>query len=40
MMEQSLYAVFIERQYMPAKVRAFLDYAIDYLGADEPYWER
>jgi len=40
MFEQSIYAVFLERQYMPAKVRAFLDYAIEYLGGDEPYWER
>jgi len=40
MSEQSIYAVFLERQYMPAKVRAFLDYAIEYFGADEPYWER
>jgi len=40
MPEQSIYAVFLERQFMPAKVRAFLDYAIDYLGGDEPYWER
>jgi len=40
MLEQSIYAVFLERQYMPAKVRAFLDFAIEYLGDDEPYWER
>jgi DNA-binding transcriptional LysR family regulator len=40
MQQLSLYAVFIERQYMPAKVRAFLDYVIESLGGDEPYWER
>ena len=40
MYEQSIYAVFLERQYMPAKVRAFLDYAIEYLGGDKPYWDR
>jgi len=40
MNEQSIYAVFLERQYMPAKVRVFLDYAIEYLGGDKPYWDR
>jgi len=40
MLELSIYAVFLERQYMPAKVRAFLDFAIEYLGGDEPYWDR
>jgi DNA-binding transcriptional LysR family regulator len=40
MLEQSIYAVFLERQYMPAKVRAFIDFAIEYLGSDDPYWER
>ncbi|MCL6415273.1 LysR family transcriptional regulator [Aestuariirhabdus sp. Z084] len=33
-------AVFLERQYMPAKVRAFLDFALDYFGGDTPYWDR
>ena len=40
MLELSIYAVFLERKYMPAKVRAFLDYAVEYLGGDEPYWDR
>ncbi len=35
----SLYAVFPERQYLPAKVRAFLDFAIEYIGGDRPYWD-
>ena len=33
------YAVFPERQYLPAKVRAFLDFAIEYFGGDDPYWD-
>lgn len=37
---QVINAVLIERQYMPAKVRAFLDFSIDYFGGDIPYWDR
>ena len=33
------YAVFPERQYLPAKVRVFLDFAIEYFGGDLPYWD-
>jgi DNA-binding transcriptional LysR family regulator len=33
------YAVFPERQYLPAKVRVFLDFAIEYFGGDHPYWD-
>lgn len=33
-------AVLIERQFMPAKVRVFLDFAIEYFGSDHPYWDR
>ena len=33
------YAVFPERQYLPAKVRAFLDFAVEYFGGDQPYWD-
>lgn len=40
MPEQAIYAVFPDRQYMPAKVRVFIDFVIEYLGADIPYWER
>ncbi len=36
----TIYALFLERQYMPAKVRVFLDFVIEYLGGDEPYWDR
>jgi len=35
----TFYAVFPERQYLPAKVRAFLDFAIEYIGGDQPYWD-
>ena len=37
--DQTFYAVFPERQYLPAKVRAFLDFAIENFGGDEPYWD-
>ena len=37
--DHSFYAVFPERQYLPAKVRAFLDFAIEYFGGDQPYWD-
>ncbi len=36
----SIYALFAERQYMPAKVRAFLDFVVEHLGKDEPYWDQ
>ena len=35
----TFYAVFPERQYLPAKIRAFLDFAIEYFGGDKPYWD-
>ncbi len=35
--DYTLYAVFPEREYLPAKVRAFLDFAIEYIGGDQPY---
>ncbi len=37
--EFNIYAVFPERQYLPAKVRAFLDFAIESIGGDRPYWD-
>ncbi len=40
MPELAINAVLIERQYMPAKVRAFLDFAIEYFGSETPYWEQ
>ncbi len=35
----TIYAVFSERQYLPAKVRVFLDFAIEHFGGDRPYWD-
>ncbi|WP_444927681.1 LysR family transcriptional regulator [Microbulbifer sp. TRSA002] len=40
MSAKSIYAVFPERQFMPAKVRAFIDFAIEYFGGDTPYWDQ
>ncbi len=37
--DHTFYAVFPEREYLPAKVRAFLDFAIEYFGGDQPYWD-
>ncbi len=39
MPDHIFYAVFPERQYLPAKVRAFLDFAVEYFGGDQPYWD-
>ena len=39
MPDHTFYAVFPERQYLPAKVRVFLDFAIEYFGGDQPYWD-
>jgi DNA-binding transcriptional LysR family regulator len=35
----TFYAVFPEREYLPAKVRVFIDFAIEYFGGDQPYWD-
>ena len=37
--DHAFYAVFPEREYLPAKVRSFLEFAIEYFGGDEPYWD-
>ena len=39
MPEQALYAVFPERQHVPAKVRVFVDYFANYVGIKTPYWD-
>ena len=39
MPHKDIYALYIARQYLPEKVRAFLDFAIEYFGADKPYWD-
>ena len=40
MPSQTIHAVFPERRHVPAKVRAFLDFAVDRFGARQPYWDR
>lgn len=35
--DHTFFTVFLEREYMPAKVRAFLDFAIEYIGGNQPY---
>ncbi len=36
---KTMYAVYPERHYMPAKVRAFLEFASEKLGKDTPHWD-
>ncbi|WP_417455442.1 LysR family transcriptional regulator [Kiloniella sp.] len=36
---QIIYAVFPERRHLPAKVRVFIDYLVEKIGGDQPYWE-
>lgn len=35
-----LYAVFPERQYRPEKVNVFINFLIEKLGGDNPFWDR
>ena len=35
-----LYAVFPEKQYLPEKVRVFIQFIIQNLGGEHPYWDR
>lgn len=35
-LDQPIYAVFVHRNYMPAKVRAFIDYIVEALGERPP----
>lgn len=35
----AVYAVFPERKHMPVKVRTFIDFISERLGADNPYWD-
>jgi len=39
MPSQTFYAVFPERRHLPAKVRVFVDFAVERIGADNPYWD-
>ncbi len=40
MPHKTLYAVFPEKQYLPAKVRVFIDFMLEHLGGDVPHWDR
>jgi DNA-binding transcriptional LysR family regulator len=37
--ELSLYAVYLSRRQLSAKVRVFIDYLIESVGGEAPYWE-
>lgn len=38
MPSQDIYAIWPERQYMPAKVRLFIDFLRERIGASDPVW--
>ncbi len=40
MPQQVMYAVYPERRYLPAKVRVFIEYLVEKIGRDQPYWDR
>jgi len=40
MPSRAINAVYLNRQYMPAKVRAFLDFATEHFAGERPYWEK
>ena len=37
---KALYALFPRRQHLPAKVRVFIDFVVERLGGELPYWDR
>ena len=39
MPHKEIYAVIPERRFMPAKVRVFLDFAVEFFGGDKPWWD-
>ncbi len=39
MPSKTLYSIFPERQHLPAKVRVFLDFAVEHFGRNKPYWD-
>ena len=39
MPEQVMYAVYPERQYLPAKVRVFIEFLVEKIGVYQPYWD-
>lgn len=34
----ALYAVYANREYLPSKIRSFIDFLSEYYGED-PYWD-
>ena len=39
MPSKKLYAIYPERNYLPEKVRAFLDFISEILGGGSAYWD-
>lgn len=40
MPHKTLYALFPEKQYMPEKVRVFIDFMIEHFGGELPHWDQ
>lgn len=40
MQQLPLHAIFPERNYLPLKVRVFVDFLVEYLGNNEPHWDK
>jgi len=38
-MEQHAWAVYPQTQYLPQRIRLFIDHLVNWF-ADQPYWER
>jgi len=37
---KTIYAVFPEKQYLPEKVRLFINFLLENFGGDKPYWDQ
>ena len=35
----AVYAVFPERRHLPAKTRAFVEFAVEHFGGESPWWD-
>ena len=37
--DRHIYAMYLPTRHLPSKVRIFIDFLVDYIGA-EPYWDK
>lgn len=40
MAQKTAYAIFTEKTFMPQKIRVFIDFLIEQIGGNIPYWDR